>query len=74
MRIHSWKKKEGKETKYSDWNFNWSSYWSSMLFSVITHAENVEGMNIWKDWEYDPGPWCARERTNSFVRTCHGIL
>ena len=42
--------------------------WGIILFTVIKYAENVEGENIWKDWEYDPGPWCERERTLSFIR------
>lgn len=42
--------------------------WLIVLVGIILFGETVKNRNFWAGWEYDPGPWCERERTNDFVR------
>ena len=42
-------------------------YIVTLLFVLISSTLN-EGMNPWKNCDYDPGPWCEWERTFNLIR------
>ena len=42
--------------------------WISWLGAILALSWILSGANIWKTWEYDPGPWCEREHTLDLIR------
>jgi len=43
-----------------------STVWGVTVFVIL--MLQAFSHDIWKDVDYDPGPWCEQERTSSFLR------